>query len=85
MARRLVGVEHREVGDCLNALGIVTWRTGRHDEALAIELECLALRRRVLGPDHPHLIVSLGNVADDHLYLEQFEEAFGMGLPEVEE
>jgi hypothetical protein len=37
---------------------------GKHAEAEAMQREELDVRRRLLGPEHPHTLATMGNLAD---------------------
>jgi tetratricopeptide (TPR) repeat protein len=47
----------------MNNLAVSYSDAGRRDEALAMEEEVLALRRKVLGPEHPDTLTSMHNLA----------------------
>ena len=45
---------------CLHAAGSVHYEQGQFEQAESLVLRSLALRERLLGPDHPHVAASLG-------------------------
>ncbi|HET8948807.1 MAG TPA: tetratricopeptide repeat protein, partial [Candidatus Polarisedimenticolia bacterium] len=47
----------------MNNLALAYQSQGRYDEAEALHLQTLAIRRRVLGPTHPDTLTSLYNLA----------------------
>jgi eukaryotic-like serine/threonine-protein kinase len=59
----------------LNDLGTVYFTEGSKEEAVRVMRESLSLKQRVLGPDHPDVGVSAGNLAIAQVELGQHEEA----------
>jgi Tfp pilus assembly protein PilF/predicted Ser/Thr protein kinase len=54
------------LADYLNNLGLVVHSEGKYEEARSYLEQALAIRERVLGPDHPSVaasLINLGNVA----------------------
>ncbi|KAL5326329.1 hypothetical protein ACEPPN_007467 [Leptodophora sp. 'Broadleaf-Isolate-01'] len=47
----------------MNNLAVALGRQGKHDEAEAIHQQELGLIERVLGPEHPETLTSVGNLA----------------------
>ena len=47
----------------MNSLAIVLWRQGNYIEAEKLGRETLEIQRRVLGPEHPSTLMSMGNLA----------------------
>ena len=48
---------------------------GRYREALPVTSELLSLRQRVLGPEHPDTVVSIGYLAHAHLRMGSYHAA----------
>jgi tetratricopeptide (TPR) repeat protein len=51
------------VATALNNLGLLYYAQGRYQEAEPLYRRALALREKVLGPDHPDVATSLNNLA----------------------
>jgi CHAT domain-containing protein len=51
------------------------WQQGRSQEALPLARQTLAIRRELLGEDHPHSILSLFNVAAQYHALHRYADA----------
>jgi Flp pilus assembly protein TadD len=49
----------------LNNLGWLLLLQGKYDEAEPLHRRALAIREKVLGPEHPEVAASLNNVARD--------------------
>ena len=67
--------ERPEIGMCLDGYSAVLGQLDRKDEALAMALRGVELRRRVLGDDHPATVDSLNNVGRWQLELGRLQEA----------
>jgi tetratricopeptide (TPR) repeat protein len=63
------GLEFEEAGRLLNAAGYYLHDRARFSDAEPLFQRALALREKVLGPEHPSVATSLNNLAG--LYLEQ--------------
>ena len=62
--RKLYGDRHLDVAKDLNSLGVLLWRVGgRNAEADSAVRAGLEIRRAVLDPDHPDVIISQHNLA----------------------
>lgn len=59
----------------LHTIGVVYSNLGLYDESDRLLREALALRRKVLGDDHPDAIETLGQLASEKLAARSFEEA----------
>ena len=51
--KRVLGTEHPSTLTSMNNLAFTWKRQGRDKEAIALMKECMRLRERVLGLDHP--------------------------------
>lgn len=67
--------ERPEIGMCLGGYSEVLGLLDRKDEALAMALRAVELRRRVLGDDHPATVDSLNNVGRWQLETGRLQEA----------
>ena len=56
----------------------------QHEEALALEIEALALRRKNLPKDHPQITTSISNLAVTYGALGKHEEALPLKLEALE-
>ena len=54
---------HPDIAYSLHSIALLFETTGRWVEAESLDVEALALRRRVLGPDHPMTMATLNNLA----------------------
>ncbi|WP_224193472.1 serine/threonine-protein kinase [Nannocystis pusilla] len=61
--------------DADNTLGIMFVTLERHEEARQRHARALAVREKILGPEHPHTSLSLGNLGRALLGLGRYEEA----------
>lgn len=68
----------------LNNLGTLYAAAGRYDEAEPYYTQTLALRRRVLGDDHPFPLSSLRNLAELNAVLHRYEEAIPLAVESYE-
>ena len=74
---------HPDIAYSMHSLANMFEATGRWAEAESIDVETLALRRRVLGPDHPMTMATLNNLAVVRYRmgrLESAEESFREAL-----
>jgi len=97
LRERLLGADHPDVAEALNALALVLQYQGLHAEAHALFVRSLALQEKALGPDHPSLATAVNNLgallqdegkfAEAKPYLERAlaidEKALGKAHPEV--
>ncbi len=67
--------ERPEIGMCIDGYSKVLGELDRKDDALAMALRAVALRRRVLGNDHPATVDSLNNVGRWQLEMGRLQEA----------
>src|SRR5688572_7129135 len=61
--------------DALNAQVNQLYQAGKFSEAIPIAQQALALAERLNGPDHPTVVVTLGNLAVLHLLQGRYAEA----------
>ena len=59
----------------VNNRGVLAHLAGHNAEALAAAQESLRLKEQILGPDHPDVALSLGNVAFELSTLKRMDEA----------
>ena len=81
---KALGLEHPEVGVCLNSLANAYREQGRYEEAAALHKRAFAIGEKALGAEHREVGVCLYNLA--HVYYEQgrYDEAealFKRALP----
>lgn len=82
LGRRALGPS-RELADSLNALGVAQGQLVRLDDARATLEDALAMRRQILGEEHPDVAIShseLGRVLFDVGRLDQAEAHFRSAL-----
>jgi len=80
----LSGETHPRVSDLLNNIASVAYLSGDSQRAEAIYLRLLDVDRRVLGPNHPELAVTMANIGRLRLEQRQFSQAIGIleqGIP----
>ena len=58
-----MGKRHSNYGALLNSLSQVMTRLGRYDEAEALQMESLAIKKETVGQGHPDYGISLINLA----------------------
>ena len=58
------GAEHPETLGAMTNLAISYGAAGRLPEAILLQEQSLAIKRRVLPPNHPYLAAALGNLAN---------------------
>ena len=75
--QRRGGVPH-VIADCLNNLAIIKNSRGKHDEAIALYEEAIALSRKTYGDRHPVVAVNLENLGG--VYMRQGEYAKTLAL-----
>jgi len=63
LMRKALGPEHRTTLRTMNDLALLYSSAGRHDEALKLNEEVLALRRKVLGQEDRDTLGSMTNLA----------------------
>lgn len=63
VAGALLGPHHPHTVTARANLAFSFWQAGRTKEAIAVEEEVFADRKRLLGPNHPHTIEALANLA----------------------
>lgn len=80
LRERLLGPDHPDVAEALNALALVLQYQGAHAEAHALFVRSLALQEKALGPDHPSLAAAVNNLGA----LLQDEGKFGEARPYFE-
>ena len=69
--RRVLGAEHADTLSSMNNLAF-TWKDRDRDkEAIILITECVPLRERVLGPDHPF-------TSSSRAVLNRWEREFGI-------
>jgi hypothetical protein len=61
----------------LNNIGAVRGLKGEHEAALLAQQQALVLKQQALGPDHPDVGVSEGNIANELAGLGRNQEALG--------
>ena len=61
--------------DALNTQVNQLYQAGKYSEATPIAQQALALAERLNGPDHPTVVVTLGNLAVLHLLQGRYAEA----------
>jgi CHAT domain-containing protein/Tfp pilus assembly protein PilF len=59
----ILGPEHRDVADAINALGALYFHKGEYAKAEPLYLMALAIREKALGPEHPTVAHTLYNLA----------------------
>ena len=62
--KRVLGEEHPGALVCTNDLAITLEEQGRKGEAIKLMAECVQLRSRVLGTEHPFFCCSAGKMAE---------------------
>jgi eukaryotic-like serine/threonine-protein kinase len=72
---RLLGPEHPQVAESLEALGTLTQARGDLDGAEALHRRALAMRRKLLGPDDPAVAESMNSLATDLFIKARYDEA----------
>ena len=56
--KRVLGAEHPDTLTTMNNLAF-TWKgQGRDADAITLMMDCVRLRRHVLGTEHPHFVSS---------------------------
>jgi tetratricopeptide (TPR) repeat protein len=60
---RVLGREHRDTLDSLDAYAMSLEYTGQGEKAIPLLRECLSARRRTVGPRHEDTLVSMNNLA----------------------
>src|SRR5439155_8089208 len=76
------GPEHSDTVRAMHNLAISYDKAGRLDEALKLQEEVLALRRKALGPGHTETLRAMNNLACSLQLAGRFEEALKL-LEEV--
>jgi CHAT domain-containing protein len=80
LIERIVGSEHPDTAESLNALGHTYRELAQHDKALPLGLRALKIREKVLGSDHPKTAQSINNLADIYSNLAQYDKALELQL-----
>jgi serine/threonine protein kinase len=62
--RKLLGDDHRDTLDSMQAMGQLLLQMGKLKEAEQADRELLERRRRVLGDDHPDTLAAMGQIAE---------------------
>lgn len=73
-AEALDGEAQTTASLCMNA-GFYLWARGQYRQALPLEEQALAARRRVLGEDHPDTLGSMHNLAETRRDLGDLDDA----------
>ncbi len=63
LRKDLLGDEHMQTIQSLNAVAIISFRQGRYDEAATHFQECLRIKQQVLGDDNPETAKAMNNLA----------------------
>lgn len=69
------GIYSQEVATLLNKLGNLNYKMQNFDTAMRNYRDGLEIERRVLSPNHPHLIITQTNIAHIHRQLGQHAQA----------
>jgi eukaryotic-like serine/threonine-protein kinase len=72
---RNLGPDHPDTLKSMNALATSYDALARHDEALNVNEQTLALRKARLGPDDPDTLASMHNLATTYYFLGRYDEA----------
>jgi serine/threonine protein kinase/tetratricopeptide (TPR) repeat protein len=94
---KVLGPEHLEVGQSLNSMALLQWRTGQREAAQATYDRTLLILEKTLGSEHPNVAAVLNNIgslaneqgryeearAQHERALAIREKAFGAEHPEV--
>jgi Tfp pilus assembly protein PilF len=62
----VLGEENIVTSSCLNNLGVVNYNQGKYIEAKTYLQQALAIRRKLLGEEHPETARTLNNLANVH-------------------
>lgn len=74
--KRVLGAEHADALSSMSNLAF-TWKDqDRNKETIILMIECVQLRERVLGPDHPFTSSSCA-------VLNRWEREFGIRMPDI--
>eukprot|EP00538_Stauroneis_constricta_P012701 CAMPEP_0119547754 /NCGR_PEP_ID=MMETSP1352-20130426/1792_1 /TAXON_ID=265584 /ORGANISM="Stauroneis constricta, Strain CCMP1120" /LENGTH=1156 /DNA_ID=CAMNT_0007592773 /DNA_START=107 /DNA_END=3577 /DNA_ORIENTATION=- len=74
-ARACLGSFHSEVASILNKIGNVCYELCMYDEAMRHYRQGLEIERIVLGPCHPHTVVTMVNIAHIHKQQKNYRQA----------
>jgi hypothetical protein len=59
-------------------------RQRRWEEAQSLEVKVLEMKKKMLGPDHPHTLTSMGNLASTYRRQRRWEEAQSLEVKVLE-
>jgi CHAT domain-containing protein/Tfp pilus assembly protein PilF len=74
-SEKILGKEHRDIADALNALGVLYYYKGDYMRAEPLCQHALTMREKVLGPEHPNVAQSLKNLAMLYWYKGDYAKA----------
>jgi len=92
IARACAGEESVPVADAISGLGIAAIRLSQYDSAVALQEQALAIRFKLLPPEHPDLALSYLSLGEAHkmfykfdLALYYYEKALAIRLADSDE
>ena len=71
----IVPLPELDISITLNNLAFLQNERGHTDEAIAMQERSIALRRKVMGPDYPRLVVPLSNLAQQYAKVGRHDDA----------
>jgi tetratricopeptide (TPR) repeat protein/DNA-binding XRE family transcriptional regulator len=75
LREQILGPDHPDVAQTLDALALLSQSQGQYTEALPLFQRSLAIREQTLGQDHPDVAVALNNLAHLYRYQGRYVEA----------